>query len=298
MPNFHNTWSFTGPGGVVWHEVYDSIASDLDAATPSSNSLEIKARAHLLNGLCVFNTVTVKSIDDPSVPPVQVGINLSGSVADPPLNPANAKEAAVYRLLCSDGTSIASRKLWLRGLNERDVSRDEVTGKDVVNAEFAAAVSLFLIKMQGLPAPTSVQPRKYGMIPRTRATWEGPLKRFKIIGLTGVPGDDQAVIETDAAHGLAKGQRIVINATDAKTAPGLKGIFTVIAFDATHLTVRYSTPAADIHPGGYLYRLIRPTLLPIQAVSCRFAFLGSRDTKKLDTNSRGRRPAKRLRLLA
>lgn len=295
---FANTWSFAGPGGVIFHETYFSTAENLEKATPTRADGEIVARAVLLNHLYSFTSVTVKSIDDPTKPPVQVPIRLSGAVTDPLLAPANAKEAAVVSLVCTNGVLTSQRKIWMRGLDETDVERDATTGIDKPSNIFLTELGVFLKAMAGNNPVNAVQPRQYGMLPRARATVTGPLFRRSLVSL-GVPaGGDIAVITTAVEHGFVAGNLVTINGADQKKAPGLKGIFTVLDTTPTTFTIRYTANGIVLSLGGYAYKILRSNFLRINPARSAFAFLGSRDTKKLDTNSRGRRPASRIRRLA
>lgn len=290
-----HTWSFSGPGGTRFHETWVCQADNFLDCVPSRAGQEIIDRLPLLNPLCTFNSISVKSITDGSIPPVQVRVGFAGQSNLGTAQPANAKEAAVFNIVCTDGTKTAGRKLWMRGIDEDAVQRSAVTGNDILDANFENRFNIFIHTLTGSSAKGSKLPRVYGMLPRKRVGGVGGQTKFQITKVEKGSSSSIANVFADDLIGISADDYIVINGASPKAAPGLRGIFKVIANVGGSVRVSYKTPSSPIDCGGYFYKYEAATFLPVSFLLTSFAFMGSRDTKKLDINSRGRRPAKRLR---
>lgn len=293
MGLFRQTWAFGGAQGTTWEEVYDvDSATDLSAMPEKTDSVVLNRMA-LAHATVSLQHITNRDLQDPSRPPFQQSFGNTGTAANSGGNPANTDEAAVINLFCSnlEGSRIANRKLWLRGLEEEAVSRAAVSGADVLSDDFRDNLSRFLQSLQG----SSTTVRRYGMLPRTRASWNGPLFRWKITAIIGGPNVDVTTITVDGNSNIDVGLLIQINDTSRKILPGLRGPFTVLASGVNEVTVAYRCPQVNPPVSGYLYVIEKPEFCFVVRARSGFAFLGSRQTKKPVTRSRGRRSAVRLR---
>lgn len=297
MPKYRSVWRLSGPQGETWDEVYDD-GDQGPAATPvTPASPVVVSRLKLLHSLCKIRDVTVRDTANPGGPPAEFPINLQGTAPANEGGPANTDEAAVIKLACQSnppGTS-SSRFIWIRGVPEGAVSRDATTGLDQMDAQWRGRMQQWFVDLRAA---------NYGMWPRTRSLIGGGAPRFYIKTVVGNPGQDTTVLsfEGNVAHPV--GTLIQINGNNPKQLPGMRGQFVVTASagvvppgTTSTITVRYRCAQDNPPASGYFYLLLRPTFAIVNPATCSFAYLGSRQTKKPLTGSRGRKSAVRLRLL-
>lgn len=292
MAVFRQTWFFEGPGGSTWEEVWDVDASSIAVATPAPSDNIVLNRMALAHNTVNLLAIESRSIDNPDDPPVRPAINVAGSAKDAEGAPANQGEAAVLSIVCAtSGGKKASRKLWMRGLPEESVTRAPITGRPILSGAFSANLDVWLQSLEKSAGTT----RKYGMRPRVRSAYGGAIPRWDITAVAAGAQANLTVLTTGGNHGIEKNQLVQINAANQKKLPGLKGVFRVVDKTATSITVAYRLPYIPSDPSGYFYFLSRPDFYTVKAASSGFAFLGTRQTKKPGSRSRGRRSAVRLR---
>jgi hypothetical protein len=293
MSLFRQTWAFAGPQGTTWEEVYDVDSADDLSALPDNGPGVVANRMALAHPTVSLQHISNRDLQDRSVPPFQRAYNRVGTAEAGAGTPANANEAAVINLVCVNptGTKVASRKLWMRGLSEAAVSRNATSGADVLSADFVDNLNRWFTSLAG----TTEGPRRYGMLPRTRASWEGPHFRYKISSVLGNAVSDETTLVLEDNPAYEKGDLIQVNDTNRKILPGLRGPFTVVAQGVGGPVIRYRCAQNNPAPSGYVYEILKPEFLAVSRTRSGFAFLGARDTKKPVTRSRGRRSAVRLR---
>lgn len=294
MGTYRTTWNFAGPQGATWEEVWDVQAGSIALSIPGAERGSLaRYRMALAHKSVSLQSISALDLENPDLPPFPVAINLSGTANNQTGIPANTDEAAVINVVCvsEDATVFATRKWWLRGLEETAVSRDENSGADVLSPDFSDNLSRFFSKIRDLVSKEI----RFGMRPRTRSSWEGPLFRYGISSIAGNVNQDFCVLTLSEDPGWVRGQRIQINDASKKHLPGLRGIFTILEVAGNLITIRYRVPQAAPPASGYAYVLLRENFLTVMAARSAFAFLGSRQTKKPVTHSRGRRSASKLR---
>lgn len=295
MPKFRATWDFSGAEGSTWSEVYDDGSADATQVSVTRGSPVVIARLKMLHRTCQLDKVTVRDAEAPGKPPLEFRIRLVGTAGDANDPPANTDEAAVIRLSCrsADNLTSSTRSIWIRGLPEAAVARNKDTGRPEVDNAWEGTMHQWL---------TQLKAANYGMWPRTRSLTGGGAARAYIKDIVGNPGQDVTDLKIDAGFAVVKGDLIQINGTSPKTLPGMRGQFRVVGKTPAGVgetkdtvSVSYRCPSVDPPGSGYFYVLVRPTFCTVVPAQSGFAYLGSRQTKKPLTGSRGRRSAVRLR---
>lgn len=297
MTVFRQTWFFAGAQGATWEEVWDVQADTYLKAEPpkptAANPGIVGKRMACAHKTVTLQKITTRDLNDRSKPPSEKPYNVSGTAANAGGNPANTDEAAVILIGCSsgDGEVRSHRFLWMRGLEEEAVTRDATSGNPVLSADFRDNLNRFIDALRG----EDDNPRRYGMLPRVRSSWEGPNFRFRITNVAGALNQDFCVLTLAENPGWVRGQTIQINGTNKKLLPGLRGLFTIEEVAGNLITVGYRVPQVAPPASGYAYAVVRPDFCFVTKSGSDFAYLGSRQSKKPVTGSRGRRSAVRLR---
>ena len=292
MGVFRQTWFYTGLQGSTWEEIYDVEGNSARIATPKAGDNIVINKMALHHASVVLQSIETKDLENTDAPPTTVPINVSGRAKEVEGPPANQDEAAVILIVCATGDGKqASRKLWLRGLPEDSVKRDATSGRPVTSDAFTANLEVWLKGLQQSDGTT----RKYGMRPRVRSAYGGAVPRFDIKTVAVGPNANTTTVGFGVNHGFNVNDIIQVNAANQKKLPGFKGPFRIIAKDAQTIVVAYKLPYDPSEPSGYVYKIDKSTFYPVKADASAFYQLGSRQTKKPGSRSRGRRSAVRLR---
>lgn len=289
MPLFKEVWHFESSPSGSWNEVYYSEAPTLDYAADFPPTL-LQDRLNLLHPVNELAWIRVSDVQIPRVATVRP-INRKGerflSLVDAD-GPANLDEAAVITL--SSTVVPASRKLWLRGMAETDVSRDRSTGQTIILPTFRGLIDAWIRRLASAN-------NNYVIKTRTRVG-QVDVVRGNIIKLAPSLNPTMTDITTDPVLNVGSGDRIVVNSADPKITPGLRGEFAVYGAIGGVITIPYRLPLDQVLTTvarGYVFRSLLRSGAIINPKASGFAYLGSRRSKNERTSSRGARRAQRLR---
>jgi len=176
----------------------------------------------------------------------------------------------------------ARRQLWLRGLNDGSVRRDEATGADDMSPGFRTRLNNLLQAMEN----------QFVYIQSLKKLGVAPLVSTPIVSITKVvPG--LVTINTAVDWAITDSKRVVLSGIDAKRFGGLNGIFTATTVGSRAFSVRYNCvlPAATYEvttgktrPAEYEYGRILKDFSGFNKFS-------PRDTGRNPLGGRGRRSA-------
>lgn len=281
MADFKEVWSYASSGtkGGLWSEVFYSQASNLQSASTFTGKL-ISKRLDLLNKVNTLLKIRVSQVGSPRITTV-VNIRQNGNRHGSA--PATIDNAIVVTL--SSSVQPATRRWWLRGWDQADAVRDQVTGNDTFSATFLTDLAAFI---------SSLKDNSYEVLPlqKTNQVGFGYQNIQSVDGMT-LPGF--STITLDVAPSVVIGDVAIISQVSAKDLPGLNGHYTVTAVLGKTFTVKYTTPGNVIvtaHQGrvrklGYISgAIIDPNLSGA-------AFIGGRKSRSPFTGSRGARSANR-----
>ncbi len=295
MATFKVVFEFAESNGATFNEVYYRDSGSLADAQQIPNAI-INARLRMLNHLNTFLRARISSTDTAGVTAVKT-INLDGIDEDVQQGGSGGAEvqaplppgAAVVCVL--SGVAGGSRRLWMRGANEGDYERNNLTGKDQFDP---LMVNNFALYCKALAAGG------FGIRLLGRANaLTNPRRKLTVV--SGVAGDGTSLITTDGLVALDLRQRLIITQADPKLLPGLNGHWQVLAAGGPPYKIGYRTPANEnIGTGnlGFAHAELYSSVSTFAPANCALDHLGTRTTKNPRSRSRGARRAVRLRTLA
>lgn len=284
MPLFQEIWSFVGNSGAKWNEVQYCVASTLADAAVYSPAFR-KRRTDLLHFTCTWTKVRVTQVSDPAVHTL-VNINAHGTFPGSS-NPANPGEAAVINL--SSTVRSGTRRLWMRGLPEKAVQFEPVTGRSFLDPQWAGLLTTFISGIANVTNQYAIKKKKVGI--------GNGIVKSRILQVDGTAANGTSVIKFKDNPLLVANDYVEITRAEPKLLPGMKGPFKVLAAAGVDVTIQYSTPAnalikSDKAMGAKLSYWEDAV---INASASGFNFGGVRKTKNDATGSRGARSAQRIR---
>jgi hypothetical protein len=282
VADFKEVWQYAGTQS-SWSEVfYCQGGSIQDVARFTGEFLNDRLR--LLNQTCHLRKIRVSEVGNPRVSTV-VSINKPGLSAGVPL------EDGVCAVVNLASTVVpSSRKWYLRGLTQGDISRDLDSGADTIAPGFKQNLDTWILDLAN-PA------NKYEVLPQSRVGQNGVVL-VRVLSVNGVAGNGKSIITTDQAHGLVAGNTCIFSLIDQKVLPGLKGKFTVESVDGLTFTVAYKTPGnANITAVvGKVKKYAVVTGAFINANVSGWSHSHVRKTRNFSINSRGAARSTKIRM--
>jgi hypothetical protein len=190
-------------------------------------------------------------------------------------------------LILASSTTGASRRLWLRGLNDGDVQRGNATGIDIPSANLVTAMNAWIVTCSSSFVIRSLTP--LGTPPNVYQ---------QINSVTGVVGSGSATIGFIGVNPFLLGQSVIITQMSPKVFPGLNGKWTPTSGGVNTFTIPYNLDQAP--PAGVAKGRWRPAIYQYGAIDgtiSAFDHFGSRDTGAGFSAGRGRKRAVKLRSL-
>ncbi len=289
-PNTYKiVWSFVGPQGSTWNEVYYANASTpAQAITISAGAAD--SRLWLLHKTCTWQSISASDVSNTRSTATR-RTNWSGAYPGPGPgfedNGSPAETALVAQLV---GVNGGSRKVWMRGIPARLVGTNPTTGVSVFGPATRQYFNSYIsaIAAQGYGVRTLTATPRY----QISAIANGPAPGTTILTYTVPAGQNPPQ--------FVAGSQVSLRQADQKQLPSLLGYFTVLNTGPLSITVRYTLPNANPPSAGlgYLRQVVYNTVSVFDPSRCNLAYWGSHDTRVFTQRSRGARRARRIRSLA
>lgn len=277
---------FSGVGGSKWSELY-YFAGNVSSSNVGFTSLMQIARCAFLDKRSMLRSVRYSNPDGNLRASFPIDLSLNGTWDSGTTDPDQAGQAIVYTL--SSANPLASRKIVFHGLNEDQTGVNIATSQPYVGQATKSAINEFL----------NIYATGGGVI---RCLIRGVVVGAGLIQVNSIARSmvnaENTVLTCAEAHGLTRGQQCLIRGADRKTAPGLNGVYMVLAVDGLWLTVNYKAPAAaTVFNAGCF---IRANTFNQSAAITSFSYhsVVSRKVKGSFFDSRGARSRRALRHLA
>jgi hypothetical protein len=281
-------WSFSGPLGAAWNEVYFRSVSQLtDALTIPVAAAN--ARLWLLHPSCIWQSISVADVNATRVTSNR-RLNWPGQYPGG-LAETDYGSPAELSMVCQfAGAAGGSRKLWMRGIPQPLVGTDPASGVSIFGAatrnQFAAFVQSLAAGNYGIR--TLKQSTRYAVASVAAGTAPATTVVTYTIPAGGVP------LPTVA------GQTVILRQADRKQFPAMLGTFTALNVGSNTITIRYQLPTST--PGnsnlGYSRAAGYNDVSVFNPALCAPAYWGSHATRVFTQRSRGARRAARIRTLA
>lgn len=278
---YKQIWTFSSSNAGDWSEVFYKQAATLEQAQAISRA-HMSKRLDLLSSVCYLEKVRTSEITNlRNAGTKNYGRQGQWDTGNPQVDAAACVVQLTSKVIPS------SRKWWMRGINNDFVSRDAITGREVLTPLASGALQSFL---------DSLEANQYMVLPKiNQAAIGNPPNPVTQVDGTTNPGF--AILTTKNAAAFLAGQIIIASQFSKKDLPGLSGQFKVIASAGNLVTINYTTPtnATIVTVTGKL-SLYQPNVGAIISGSASaFAFYGDHQTKNVLTGSRGARSAARVR---
>ncbi len=289
-PNtFKIVWSFVGPLGSTWNEVYYTTGSNpAQAIAISAGAAD--SRLWLLHKTCTWQSISaadVANLRSTATRRTNWGGQYPGPNPNLPDLGSPAETALVAQLVGING---GSRKIWLRGIPQALVGTDPNTGSSIFGPATRQYFNMYI---------SAIAAQGYGV----RALTATP--RYQISAIANGPAPGTATLTYTVPAGqnppsFVAGSQVSLRQADKKQFPGLLGYFTVLNTGPLSITVRYTLPNAMPPTSGlgYLRQVVYNNVSVFDPVRCNLAYWGSHDTRVFTQRSRGARRAARIRSLA
>lgn len=285
MTAYKQIWYWEG-GGSTWTDVYYRAGTQLESAANLPLAF-INKRLRLLDEF--FTLKKIRTSDTTlSRSSIITPYNLAGQWSDWQESddpPATTSEAVVLTLVST--ANPCSRRVWIRGIGEDAATRSKESGRDVLSPIFSEAIKEWI---------KALASNGYIIYAKVK---QNPANTRRITEVDGTGGVGQSIIKTDQAiPGLNLPLTIEISQTSAKDLPGLNGTFQVQGISqGLYPIINYVTPQNALYKlaNGIVKKKAYTDNAVIDPTKSNFNFVGSRQTKNINTGSRGARPAKRIR---
>jgi hypothetical protein len=289
-PNTYKiVWSFVGPLGSTWNEVYYTNASN-PAQAISIGTGAADSRLWLLHKTCTWQSISASDVANPRSTATR-RTNFQGAYPGPdpglPDLGSPAETSLVAQLV---GTNGGSRKIWMRGIPAALVGTNPNTGVSLFGPATRQYFSSYIsgIAAQGYGVRTLTATPRY----QISAIANGPAPGTTTLTYTVPAGQNPPM--------FIAGSQVSVRQADQKQFPSLLGYFTVLNTGPSSITVRYTLPNA-MPPSaglGYLRQVVYNNVSVFDPARCIPAYWGSHDTRVFTQRSRGARRARRIRSLA
>jgi len=280
------TLKFTGVGGSTWTELLYFAGTFSQSAAPFNNQL-IAQRLAFLDNQCTLRLIKYSNPDGGTRASAVFAVNQKGTYVSGGNAAALADVAAVWQL--NSATPLASRKMWMHGMNTAQYTVDQTTGEPYILAgakqQIQAYVSLLVFGGMVIRCLTRGLSLGNGLFAITQAERD-PLN------------PKNTILTTQGNTGFAANDMLVIRGTDRKTAPGLTGTYKALTVATNKITVNYTMPTATVaFSGGATVR--QATYVSSAAVTqASYHSIAAKKVKETFFDSRGARSAQRIRHLA
>lgn len=284
LATVEHSWVFFDANGRKWTEKYNKTADDPTTSVYNLTDSYINLRLAFLVKSCYLRSIKSRDVSG-VLPPAERLLNLYGLYGLTGTLPDLTTTAVVMRLV---GLTGGQRLIWFRGVPDSEVERDPVSGVDLFRGLLKTSVEAWL---------AAQAPSGYAILNRTKPVVGTPSETRYGGPVTGLAQLNRATVSMSNTAGYAVGARVRIARYDEKRLPGFNGEYTLLAVTPTFITVGYRTPAPILYTGtnGQVRLIVPRPLNVIDGPSCQFSHYGTRQTKSLQTNSRGAAPSKRLR---
>lgn len=272
-------------GSNSWSEIYYSSANTIAEAATFFPGF-IKFRTDLLAPDAVLNKIRISDVLNLRST-VLININRGGT-SPSALLPDVTQTAAVITL--NSTARPANRQLWMRGLPDDYVMRDDA-GRDNPPTAFLKAVQLWIIALNAnnyqIPSLNKVavppaQPNVYSRITQAAPT----------------AGQNTTTLTFANTYTPQPNNRVIISQCSPKALPGINGHWTLLPLTATTGVINYVMPSAN--PVILNKGQMRPEIYNFGVINkdtSQFNFYRSRKTGRSFLGGRGRRTAVRIRSL-
>jgi hypothetical protein len=288
MPTFRVAFNFSEPPNKGWTEVYydtNTSINNINTFDPLFFNLAMQSR----HQLCTLRRVRITQLGGNRISQI-VPVNIQGQAPGLPANDAGPDVASTAAVcLLTSSAPISSRRVWMRGLPDDYVERDQFSGVDTPTARGLQSINQWI----NLLALNAYQ------IQSLTPLGAEPLVMHNITAVSGTIGAGVCTLTTDGVIAPPANSRIIVYRMSPKFFPGLNGHWSVLSATPTSIVIRYNlvyTPPTLAQPGKY-----RPETYQYGAIAgtpaSGFSHFGSRDTGPGFSSGRGRRRAVRLRSL-
>lgn len=281
MATYRVTWQFNENTGATFNEVYYRTAGTPAAA--GAIDAAITARLPLLHNLNTLLQIRVADVDNVRSTFIQP-VNLAGTYngITPPVAPG------LCAVLILGGTIRGSRRVWMRGLPDGYIARDETSGKDKPPGNFVNLLTTWFSAMAGVG---------YGLRYLFSPSEGGAYVYLPVTQVDGTAGNGTSIVTVVGASPFFANDTAIFGKASKKDLPAFNGRFTVLAESGQTITVAYATPGNALvkSPGARARKGAYHNVDVFNPASCRFGWYGTRTTKNPLTHSRGARRAARIR---
>jgi hypothetical protein len=284
VANFKCVFVYSQPTSKGFSEVYYRTATDIAAASVFQRGFLNYATA-MRHPLTILQKIRVSDVLNSRNTAV-IPQNLTGTAGSTSLGPDVTGVSAVVNLNAPQYG--ATRRLWLRGLTDNDVTRNGTSGADTPSPELATAITAWIRVLAN---------NQFCVRSLYTVTTAG-YQNQPLASVSGTVGSGMATFTYVGSVNIPLGSRILITRVSPKLLPGVNGYWTVIAAATNQFTVRYNldqTPPAALTQGQV--RLVAYNYGVISANTSRFDHFGTRTTGAGFTAGRGRKRGQHLRSL-
>jgi hypothetical protein len=284
MAFFRYTFTFT-QFNQQWSEIWYGQAADLQTAS-------VIPPANLVPFMGPLNT----SVQLLKIRVNDVALNRSSTVVTPAgvfgLNNESSPDiTGATALINFSAPSVkSSRKVWLRGLSDASIQRNQNSGIAIPSPVLRASINSYITNILNFPFLVQAN-AKVAVPPVAPNVWTN------LSTINGTSGQGQVSLACPAGAVPAAYSFVTLTRTDPKQWPGLRGIFQVQSVGAASFTVNYE-PAQSVvnvtlkgrwRPINYQYGGIDDDASGFQGFT-------TRKTGKNTQGGRGARSPQRLRL--
>jgi hypothetical protein len=269
------TWTLAA---AKWEEVYYVNAGSLYAAVTQANAPQLLYAMERIRPP-IANLVSVRVSDVANLrTSLLVKVNQEGQ--GPTSTPDVTTTAAVVNITSSPAGW--GRKVWMRGLPDSWVVRNEVSGVDMPNASLISGINVILLWME----TNNFAIRALSKLNGTTIVWSN------ITAVTGAPNNTVTILTNSVTAPIpAVGSQITVSGFSPKQFPGLKGVFTVIGSTGGGIYINYTCPqilaSAPINGGRWKQAIY--TYPSISPATSGFAYFGEHRTSGSPLGTRGRK---------
>ena len=279
------TLVFHGIDSEKWTETYSVSGSTPEDALAQFTVPLMSARLAFLSGKNKLAMIRATSLDYPRASAYRkVGLPGALTTVEATGGPSTVGLASVWSL---GTTGNGRRMIWFRGGRDEDFTRTNEgidRMKDSAQTDIVAYITL-------------LGAASFGIFPRAKVTLTGEDAYRNVTRVDGSATPGYAVVSISDVANLDVGQRISFSGFSKKDLPNFNGTFEIHAVGASTITVRYkvSGDRSINTPGGRGRKVRLPGIQSFRAEKSFFSHIGTRNTNRSFTHSRGRSRAARIR---
>jgi len=264
-------------------EVWYRQANNLQDASTIPPSL-ITASINMRNALTILRKVRVS--DTQQLRSSQV-VSWNRSATYSGSEPAVAGTACVMAVPAP--TIGATRHVWIRGLDDFQVARNDANGQDYLRPQLQTNIGIYFSQLA-----------QANFLVRALQKISPPNYVFRnITNIAGTAGTGIATLTYSGPTVFqANPPTILISQVSSKLWPGLKGSFPALAVGTSTINIAYNMETTGSFPiVKGRFREVNYAYAAFNPVNVSFLKFGTRDTGKSPLGGRGRRPSVHLRLV-